>query len=121
MKPSLLEFINYPYESIKKRQSKIKKIFSKITKDSSSSNSSSSNNLSLSSSEELNRDNSNSNEAFNSTLKMKKKLFIRPQSMNNVYKEEYNYLLKSGIKTLYSSSSNHISIDKEVLKRIVYL
>jgi len=94
---TILDFINEPFVAIKKRQSKIKKIFSKITKDASESPSTSS--------EDLSGSNNKSNEEFNHTLKMNKKLFLRPRSMSNAYREDYNYLL-SGYKTLYSIPSN---------------
>jgi len=102
---SILDFINEPFVSIKKRQSKIKKIFSKITKDSSTGD--------LASSSEDLSGNNKSNEEFNHTLKMNKKLFLRPKSMSNVYKEDYNYLL-SGYKTLYSVPPNIQSISPKL-------
>jgi len=94
----LLSILNNPMESLKKKSSssgKFKKMFSKLKESSTSDISSSS----------LDSDTTENNKEFNKALQKNKNLFVHSKSLDQLYKEDYKYLLKS-CKTVYSICSN---------------
>lgn len=110
----ILECLNNPNKILKKKQSKFKKVFSKIKKGTSSNEASSSE----SSSTSINV-NDASNEKFDVTLIKNKDMFKNSNKNISLYREDYNYLLKR-TKTLYSLS-NHRDDLIQVLKNAFLL
>jgi len=104
--PRILELLNHPVEMLKKSQSKVKKLLSKINNKSSKDSSHSSLSSSSTSTEDTTEE-----EEFNHTLKKNKKLLAR--NTNNKYVEDYDYLLRKN-KTVYSLSSNSTELSRKI-------
>jgi len=114
----IFELLKNPEEILKKKHSKVKRLFSKFSsKDKASSSSKESSKESLStndgSNKEINTVKAKNDEQFNNILKKNKKIFNSSNNINNKYIKDYNYLIRRN-KTIYSISNNGALVIKNL-------